>query len=448
MRSTNICWLCECPITGNNAAKEHIIPNAIGGRRTLENFLCNTCNSSSGEKWDAELANQLNYIGLLFETKRQRGVVPSMKTDTATGGLIEIQRGNKPVIGKPTCRVTSDRKGVHIEIKARTRREARKMIEGLKRKYPKIDIDKSLEAIQESETYSNVPAGITFYVGGPNAERSIVKSAVALACEAGLKPEDCDIAMKFLRNEDFEYKDDEYWHYYQKDLVKNREIGLPLHCVYVTASPSRGLLLAYLEYYGWVRRLLCLSKQYTCKPISRLYSINPVNGKELTNVLVDLDYSTIDVVKMQTNKELVTGLEKAINQIMGSGMRLSRCRAIAEISVECMKEYSEKNGLVMKKGDQQDLIEEVAQRLMPLIENYSTPMESPKDFDPIKEICRAIARVNVECMKEYSKKNGLVMKCGDQQDLVEEVTLRLIPLIEYYSTPMEFPEGFDPIKGI
>ena len=384
MSSTNICWLCERPITGNRTAKEHIIPNAIGGRRTLEGFLCSTCNRSTGEKWDAELAKQLNYFGLLFETRRQRGVVPSMKTNTATGGLVEILPGNMPVIGKPTCRVTSDRKGVHVEIKARTKREVRKMIEGLRRKYPQIDIDKSLEAIQESETFSSVPSGITFYVGGPNAERSIVKSAVALACEAGLRPGDCDLAMEYLRNEDVEYEEDGFWDYYQKDLVKNREIGLPLHCVYVTARRSRGLLLAYLEYYGWVRRVLCLSRRYSGKPISRMYSINPVNGKELTDVVVDLDDSTFDVVKTQTHKGLDTGLIKAINQIMGSGMRLSRCRAIAQISVECMKEYSENNGLVMKRGNQQDLIEEVTQRLMPLIEYYSTPMEFPGGFDPIK----------------------------------------------------------------
>ena len=378
MSSNNICWLCEGPITGNSAAKEHIIPNAIGGRRTLEGFLCSTCNHSTGKKWDAELAEQLNYFGLLFETKRQRGVVPSMKTNTATGGLVEIQRGNKPVIGKPACRVTSDKEGLHLEINARTRREARKMIEGLRRKYPQIDIDKSLEAIQDSKTFSSVPMEIKFDVGGPNADRSIVKSAVALAFEAGLGPGDCDLAMDYLRNEDVEYEEDGFWDYYQEDLVKNREIGLPLHCVYVTASPSGGLLLAYLEYYGWVRRVLCLSRRYSGKPISGMYSINPVNGKELTNVVVDLDDSTFDVVKTQTRKGLDTGLIKAINQIMGSGMRLSRCRAIAQISVECMKEYSEKKGLVMKRGDQQDLIEEVAQRLMPLIEYYSTPMEFPR----------------------------------------------------------------------
>ena len=226
--------------------------------------------------------------------------------------------------------------------------------------------------------------GIKIDVGGPNADRSIVKTVVALACEAGLRPGDCDLAMEYLRNEDIEYEEDGFWDYYQEDLVKSREIGLPIHCVYVTAIPSKRVLLAYLEYFGWVRRVICLSRRYSGKSISRMYSINPVNGKELTDVVVDLDNTTFDIVKTQTYEGLVNGSIEAINQILGSGKRLSRCREIARVSVECMKEYTENNGLVMKSGDQQDLVEEVAQRLMPLIEFYSTPMEFPEGFDPKK----------------------------------------------------------------
>ena len=131
-----------------------------------------------------------------------------------------------------------------------------------------MDVDKEMEKVQDVERYSNAPVEIAAGVVGPSANRSIVKSAVALACEAGLKPTDCDIAIEYLRNEESEYDEDGFWDYYQEDLVKNREDGLPLHCVHVAACPDSGLLLGYVEYYGMVRRVIVLSKAYKGKPVS------------------------------------------------------------------------------------------------------------------------------------------------------------------------------------
>ena len=111
MNTIDPCWLCEEPIAANNAAKEHIIPNSIGGRRTVQNFLCRACNTRTGHNWDNRLAMHLGYLGLLFETRRQRGSVPSMKAPTASGDLVEILAGNRPALGKPTYKVTRDKAG-------------------------------------------------------------------------------------------------------------------------------------------------------------------------------------------------------------------------------------------------------------------------------------------------------------------------------------------------
>ena len=384
MKNDRTCWLCECPIDNDNADKEHIVPNAIGGRRTVQGFLCRTCNNSTGKSWDADLAKRLNYFGLLFETKRQRGTAPAMKLNTATGDSVEFQPRNKTVIGKPTHTVRTGEKTVQIHVSARTRNEMRVMLEGIKKHYPQIDVDEELKKVQDVETYSSVPVEFPCDISGPYSYRSTVKSAVALACEAGLKPSDCDMAIEYLRNEDNIYDEEAWWEYYQTDLIRNREVGSPLHCVQVTASSGSSLLLAYVEYYGMIRRVICLSKEYSGEPICRTYCVNPVNGQELSNVVVDLDDSMFDVVKAQTREGLDTGLLNAVNQTMKSGMQLSRCRTIARHSLECMKEYCEQNGLVMNGQDRQHLEEKIVQRLAPLIEYYSKPMEFPVGFDPAK----------------------------------------------------------------
>ena len=116
-----------------------------------------------------------------------------------------------------------------------------------------------------------------------------------------------------------------------------------------------------------------------------MYSVNPVSGKEISDVEIQLDASVFNVVVTQTPEELVAGLTKALNQVMASGMRLSRRRAIARICVERVDGYCERRNLVMTKDDRQNLVEEVAHSLVPLIEHYLTPLRFPEGFDPAKQ---------------------------------------------------------------
>ena len=72
-----ICALCDMEITEKNDTKEHLIPNAIGGRKKIKGFICNSCNKASGDNWDSELAKQLNPFSLFFGITRERGEAPS-----------------------------------------------------------------------------------------------------------------------------------------------------------------------------------------------------------------------------------------------------------------------------------------------------------------------------------------------------------------------------------
>ncbi len=65
------CTLCSCSLTADNNTEEHIIPNAIGGRKKVQGFICRTCNSESGSEWDNELARQLNPLSIHLGIRRQ-----------------------------------------------------------------------------------------------------------------------------------------------------------------------------------------------------------------------------------------------------------------------------------------------------------------------------------------------------------------------------------------
>ncbi|MBB3212453.1 5-methylcytosine-specific restriction endonuclease McrA [Herbaspirillum sp. Sphag1AN] len=64
--NTKKCQLCRDELNHSNDSKEHIIPNAIGGKKKVSGFICKSCNNKAGETWDAELASQLNWFSLFF----------------------------------------------------------------------------------------------------------------------------------------------------------------------------------------------------------------------------------------------------------------------------------------------------------------------------------------------------------------------------------------------
>lgn len=52
--SPSLCILCSTRLTGETDSGEHIIPDAIGGRKAVRGFICKDCNSRTGTDWDAE----------------------------------------------------------------------------------------------------------------------------------------------------------------------------------------------------------------------------------------------------------------------------------------------------------------------------------------------------------------------------------------------------------
>ena len=85
-----LCALCETTITAENDSEEHLIPNALGGRRKVSGFLCRDCNSATGDSWDAELAKQLLPLCLLLDISRERGDPPGLRVATSAGERLTI----------------------------------------------------------------------------------------------------------------------------------------------------------------------------------------------------------------------------------------------------------------------------------------------------------------------------------------------------------------------
>ncbi|KAA2239897.1 HNH endonuclease [Chitinophaga agrisoli] len=71
------CYSCNTTLNRRNKSIEHIIPNAIGGKRKAYNLLCKTCNEAFGQTIDNVLAAQLGRFGYLLNIPLDRGTHPA-----------------------------------------------------------------------------------------------------------------------------------------------------------------------------------------------------------------------------------------------------------------------------------------------------------------------------------------------------------------------------------
>ena len=303
---------CGNHITEDTPTKEHVIPNALGGRKTVTGFICNSCNSRTGALWDAEVARQLNPLGLLLGIRRQRGQMPSQVFSTSSGGEVQLLSHGKRIIAKRSHEINTDGDHTHIRIHARTMRELRSMINGMRRKYPSLrnrSLDDLMSTAKAASHYSSEWTKFDFAFGGVRAGRSLVKSAVALAYDAGVDPNRCDLALDYLLNDGAEPC---FGYFYDKDrdLVINRPVARPFHCVCVKGNSDTGTILGYVEFYGLYRLVLCLSKSYSGRNFTNIYALDPAKGEEV-DLGIDLDLSILDICSAYNYEKYNEGVIRA-----------------------------------------------------------------------------------------------------------------------------------------
>ena len=287
---------CGTTLTNHTSTKEHVLLNAIGGRKKVAGFICTSCNARTGAEWDAELARQLNPLSLLLGISRQRGKVPRQAFSTVSGEQFLLHPDGTRTISKPSHEVISNGDKTKINIQARTMRELRTLLAGMRRKYPALQSHSIQELMSNAKPvahYNSDWIAFNLDFGGGAAGRSLVKSAVALASSAGVASSACDIALNYLLNEDAEAC---FGYYYpnDRDLVTNRPTAKPFHCVCVTGTADTGTILGYIELYSLHRVVLCLSETYRGEPFKSVYAIDPINGREI-DIEVDLDLSISDI---------------------------------------------------------------------------------------------------------------------------------------------------------
>lgn len=363
-----ICVICARPIDAENDSREHVITEAIGGRLTVKGFICRPCNNDTGRTWDAQLAEQLHPLSLLFGVQRQHGITPGLKITTTAGEELVINADGPFTLAKPSFTEEKTPDGVKIQIAARSMEEAKRMLAGVKRKYPSADVDRMLANVQMPTSY---PEGLIHHsleFGGEVSGRSIVKSVFAMAYHAGVPPSVCHDALDYLRNPSgtpcFGY-------YYETDLVIDRPAEVPLNCVSVDANPDTGLVLGYAEYLGVRRVVACLGRGYTGERIQASYAVDPRTGGRL-ELSVRLGFNEADIRDIFDYKRFPDGaIEEAFAKVMPAALKkrfeAHRDRVVSEAVEYAFANCGAKPGEILTEEQVRRLSMLVAQRLGPFV---------------------------------------------------------------------------------
>ena len=287
-----------------------------------------------------------------------------MSLPTTGGDEVEIGPNHKMTF-KPTYEKTSDGMSTRIHIRARSMDEMLERIKDVKRDHPRLDLTEMIRKVEVKQIYLNDLMTCQLDFGGPASDRSMVKTAVALAFDAGIPPGGCDLAMEYLKNEDAERC---FYPYYGNSIVKDRNSEVPLHCVYVTGSPKSGTILGYVEFYGVVRRVVILSRAYKGMEFSNLYAIDPISG-EKQDIIIELDESTIDVAEAQTYDMTISGMTEAVKCVLDAGQASARSRELEKVIKAGWEKWFYDSG--KKEGDK--MTKEDARIFTDYIMRSSTP---------------------------------------------------------------------------
>lgn len=319
------CVLCGISITSDNDSEEHILINAIGGRYKVSGVLCVRCNNGAGQTWDSALAKDLQSLGLLIGVERERGVLPSLAIENLDGDQLLLHADGSMSPARAKFTETPDGAGaVKIEIVARTPEEARKILKGVKKKYPQFDLESAIAQAGLQSRYSKSPLNFSMGFGGALSGRSLVKSVLCFAVVNGVAAKDCTNARQYLL-EDAAEACFGYW--YESDLILRRPEGVPLHCVAVSNQGADGQLLGYIEFFGVRRMVVCLAESYSGAPVHASYCIDPRNSQRIV-VEFNLGLNRADIQASYNYERIPEGsIERAFDSVLREAVKRSTIRA-------------------------------------------------------------------------------------------------------------------------
>jgi hypothetical protein len=262
-------------------SEEHILPNFCGGQLTSDELLCSKCNTELGTELESELSKQLLFHQLLsikLDRGRQRdNYVLAYTIDSKKEVLVNKELRWKYF--KPQYKIEN---GELVEFTCQTIKEAKKTLEGLSRKYPKINVKDCLSRLIEVEDF--LPERIDFNhrkLGGYETHRAIAKIAVNYFLFSG---GDIELIRDIIDYVCFPNKQNNFVTFYYSFMPIHRlEKNEISHILFLRGDNRKKLLYCYIELFSVANFIVILNRDYEQQSFTKQYSYDVITGREIEN---------------------------------------------------------------------------------------------------------------------------------------------------------------------
>ncbi|MFJ7371542.1 HNH endonuclease [Lysinibacillus sp. NPDC098008] len=326
------CYVCDDTLNSENETVEHIVLNAIGGKLKSRRLICRDCNSKFGSKIDTELAKQLSSFCTLLNIQRESGTPQSIKGKYKNTEVF-IEPGGKIKRVKPEIKVDGNR--YHIVTSDMS--QARTVLKGLKRKFPKLNIEEELEKSTASKQYIQ-SIKIGFSIGGKEAMQSVCKSAINFYMLNNGEKEYIKHLIPYIQGKDDEA---EIYYFYPNTELFFKDEDEIFHSLILIGDPLSKKLMVYVELFNELKFLVILNREYVGEKIYQAYHYNVVK-----NEVVEFDREIIitnrDIKKFAKRELEPDKVSHRVSLLMMKIDKIMVDRKINEITTAAMAKMLEK----------------------------------------------------------------------------------------------------------
>ena len=280
------CWLCENDLTESNRSQEHIIPAALGGKQTVDDFLCERCNNTTGSKWDASLIEANKPMDFIASQRDWRESEPRRRYELGNRAnrheVVTENETHTMYRGGGDSVTSFDGQNLKAAIASFSEAQRSQILRGLFRKYAipreqwaRIEQAVSAQAAEEPSRGHSIQTGIALSL--PSASRAMVKSMLALACRVGVTQEECS---QFLA--DWRANDSSSLGCFPEWQVLSMDEKIDVRCVAISGSSETGMLLGFAQLSGFIPWIFPLAVPYEGSSRHAVYAIDAKTGNEVS----------------------------------------------------------------------------------------------------------------------------------------------------------------------
>ncbi|WP_292962367.1 HNH endonuclease [Novosphingobium sp. UBA1939] len=373
---TALCIFCDNHV-GPGTKPEHILLDALGGRKTTKKAVCSSCNQTFGSEIDGALPDQLRVLRNMFQMHAGSGQAPPglPRISSVTGSVSFDSDGTpKRVGGKPFTAVPISNGRWNLSLNVSSPAQLRKYVPhaaaamGMSedRLWSQIE---GREASIKTEFLEPVHAQLQ--CGGAEALRSMTKSSLALlATLVGTKPLR---GPSFAASRDFVLQGSRDF-LEHRTAIDARQLPSPAYEHLVTAhgpmfnliyvrSDGRGRTLAYFHLFNLFSWQIVLAEADGPTNVGIALASNPLEPAQWDDEVAPKAHFDFDWLNEPDDSDQVgTGLAR-LSAIMELYQDVSRKRTIRKVITETFGKYYAEGEMITMDEKGKAAIAEVSRAL-------------------------------------------------------------------------------------